>query len=263
MNADYEIELTKANRLKIAGAFRFNKRVDFSIECAVEGQLGRVYVDDPAQPTAYCLRVGPFGYFAGDASSAAARKLMASFPAYHLLMPSPAEWLELAQEIFGERLVSLPRYSFSSARLSAEHLGQLLSRSRFRDRIVPISLDLVVQAAGQPESFLDLSDFDSAADFVARGFGYTVLDGGEMIGAAYSSLVCSHGIEVSVYVEERRRQRGVATALCSRLLLDCLALGMRPNWDAANTESVRLARKLGYVFVEAYDAYFYHDDRAQ
>ncbi len=29
---DYEIELNKANRLKIAQAFRGNKRVDFSIE---------------------------------------------------------------------------------------------------------------------------------------------------------------------------------------------------------------------------------------
>jgi len=46
---DHELELTKANRLKIARAFRFNKRVDFSTECVVEGQLGRVFVDDPSQ----------------------------------------------------------------------------------------------------------------------------------------------------------------------------------------------------------------------
>jgi hypothetical protein len=51
----------------------------------------------------------------------------------------------------------------------------------------------------------------------------------------------------------------VATALCSRLLLDCLALGLRPNWDAANAESVRLARKLGNAFVEAYDAYYHKE----
>lgn len=255
---DHELELTKANRLNIAQAFRGNKRVDFSIECAVEGQLGRVFVDDPGQPAAYCLRVGPFGYFAGDAGSAAARELMAGFPAYHLLMPSPAEWLELAQEIFGAHLVAFTRYSFSPAQLSTGHLSHLLAGARWRDRVVPISLELASQAAGQQDSFLDLSDFDSAADFVERGLGYAVLDGGKMAGAAYSSLVCSQGIEVSVYVEERHRQRGVATALCSRLLLDCLALGLRPNWDAANAESVRLARKLGYAFVETYDAY-YHD----
>lgn len=252
----YQLELTKANRLKIARAFRGNKRVDFSIECVVEGQLGRVFVDDPGQPAAYCIRVGPFGYFAGDASGAAARQLMASFPAYHLLMPSPAAWLRLAQEVFGEHLVALPRYSFSSAQLSAEHLSQLLASARLRDRVVPVSLEL----ASQADSFLDLSDFDSAADFVERGLGYAVLDGGKLIGAAYSSLVCSQGIEVSVYVEERRRQRGVATALCSRLLLECLALGLRPNWDAANPESVRLARKLGYEFVETYDAYYHAMD---
>jgi GNAT superfamily N-acetyltransferase len=256
---DYEIELNKANRLKIAQAFRGNKRVDFSIECAVEGQLGRVYVDDPSRPGAYCIRVGPFGYFAGDAGSAAARDLMASFPAYHLLMPSPAAWLKLAQEIFGEHLVSFPRYSFSSALLSAEHLGDLLAGSRFRDRVMPISLELATRAASQPESFLDLSDFDSAADFVQRGLGYAVMDGDKLAAAAYSSLVCSEGIEVSVYVVERFRQRGVATALCSRLLLDCLALGLRPNWDAANTESVRLARKLGYGFVETYEAHYHRE----
>jgi GNAT superfamily N-acetyltransferase len=256
---DHELELNKANRLQVAQAFRFNKRVDFSIECVVEGQLGRVFVDDPSRPGAYCIRVGPFGYFAGDAGSAAARDLMASFPAYHLLMPSPAAWLELAREIFGEHLVTFPRYSFSSTQLSAEHLGHLLTGSRFRDRIVPISLELATQAAGQPESFLALSDFDSAADFVQRGLGYAVLDDNKMAGAAYSSLVCSQGIEVSVYVEERHRQRGVATALCSRLLLECLALGLRPNWDAANAESVRLARKLGYGFVEMYDTYYHQE----
>lgn len=40
---NYELELTKANRLEVARAFRFSKRVDFSIECAIEGQLGKVF----------------------------------------------------------------------------------------------------------------------------------------------------------------------------------------------------------------------------
>jgi hypothetical protein len=197
-----ELELTKANRLKVARAFRFNKRVDFSIECAIEGQLGKVLVDDPAHPTAYCIRVGPFGYFAGEAHSAGGRRLMQSYPAYHLLMPAPGAWIEAAKEFFGEQLKSFPRYSFSSSQLSSEHLARLLDRSPFRERVIPINLDLASQVADQPESFLDLSDFDSPADFIERGFGYTILDEGKMIGAAYSSLVCSQGIEVSLYVEE-------------------------------------------------------------
>ncbi len=77
------------------------------------------------------------------------------------------------------------------------------------------------------------------------------------MGVAYSSLVCSTGIEVSIYVEEKYRRQGVATALGSRLTLECLRRGLRPNWDAATPESCKLAKKLGYVFTEAYDAYYY------
>jgi predicted GNAT family acetyltransferase len=73
--------------------------------------------------------------------------------------------------------------------------------------------------------------------------------------AAFSSLVCSQGIEISVYVEEAYRRQGVATALCSKLLLECLGQNLRPSWDAANDKSVKLAEKLGYRYLEQYDAY--------
>ena len=76
------------------------------------------------------------------------------------------------------------------------------------------------------------------------------------IGVAYSALVCSAGIEVSIYVDERYRQRGVATALASNLLIECLKQGLRPNWHAANRESYRLAKRLGYTFTETYDAFY-------
>ena len=48
----------------------------------------------------------------------------------------------------------------------------------------------------------------------------------------------------------------MATALASQLLLDCTRRGLRPNWDAANRESCRLAKKLGFAFAEVYDAYY-------
>ena len=252
-----ELELTKANRLKIARAFRDHKRVDFSIECAIEGQLGKVWVDDIAHPCAYCLKVGPFCYFAGDASSSGGRQLMQRFPAYHILMPSPAEWLELAREIFGEQLKSFPRYSLSSSQLSKQHLTRLLENSPLRDRVVPIRFELATQAVETPDSFLDLSDFDSVADFIERGFGYTIQDNDKIMGMAYSSLVCSQGIEVSVFVEEAYRLQGVATALCSKLILHCLEEQLRPNWDAANPESITLAQKLGYVYQDSYLAYYH------
>lgn len=55
------------------------------------------------------------------------------------------------------------------------------------------------------------------------------------MGVAYSSLVCSQGIEVSVYVEEAYRQQGVATTLGSRLLLECLRYNLVPLGRTSST----------------------------
>jgi GNAT superfamily N-acetyltransferase len=253
----HELELTKTNRLKLARAFRHNKRVDCSIDCVIEGQIGRAYVDNFEQPGAYCISVGPFWYFAGESHSMGGQALMKNFPAYNLLMPSPAPWLEVAQEIFGERLKSFPRYSFSAENLSPEQLVGIFESSKHRQNIVPIDANLAERLAALPESYFELSDFDSAQDFAERGFGFAALADDKIMGIAYSSLVYSAGMEVSLYVEEPYRQQGVATALASRLLLESLQNSLRPNWDAANPESCKLAQKLGYAFTESYAAYYY------
>ena len=255
---DFELELNKTNRLVLARAFQKNKRVDLSIECAIEGQMGKAFVDDLAHPAAYRITVGPFSYFAGEAHSLGGREMMKAFPAYNLLMPSPADWLELARESFGGQLQPFTRYSFSSTGLAGRHLEEILDHSPFRERLVPLDAALATKLARLPESYLELSDFDSVQDFIARSLSFAALDGDKVMGVAYGSLACSQGIEVSVFVEEPYRRQGVATALGSRLLLECLQRGLRPNWDAANPESCKLAKKLGYAFVETYDAYYHN-----
>lgn len=254
---DYELELTKANRLKLARAFYHNKRVDLSIECVIEGQMGKAFVNDLAHPTAYRITVGPFWYFAGEADGPVGQQMMQGLRAYNILMPSPAPWIKVAQEMYGDHLKKFTRYSFSAAELSSHHLNQLLDASAFRERVIPISVDVAKQIVEQPDGYLDLSDFESAEDFVERGLGFTILDNGKAIGVAYSSLVCSEGIEVSIFVNEAYRRQSVATALASNLLLACLQQNRRPNWDAANLQSVELAKKLGYQFLEPYDAYYH------
>jgi GNAT superfamily N-acetyltransferase len=249
----HELELTKANRLRLAAAFRHHKRVDYSIDCVLEGQMGRAFVDDLERPTAYRITIGPFWYFAGAVGSVGGQALLTEFPAYNLLMPSPPDWVAAARETFGDQLVAFPRYSFAADRLSEAHLTQLLDSSPHRGRVVPIDLALLAI----PNNFVEIEDFDSPDDFLERGIGYTMLEEGNPVGAAYSSLVCSRGIEVSLFVDEHHRRRGVATALAARLLLECARRGLRPNWDAANPESCKLALKLGYVATETYDAYYH------
>ena len=253
----HALELTAANRLRLARAFRHNPRVDYSIDCVLEAQMGQAFVDDLEQPTAYRITIGPFWYFAGDADSPGGRALLAEWPAYNLLMPSPPAWATAARATLGERLVSFPRYSFSADGLNEGHLAAVIDGSPQRDRVIAADAAWLARASEGVETFIDLADFDSPDDFAARGLGYVALDGERVMGAAYSSLVCSRGIEVSLYVDEPYRRQGVATALAARLLLECLRQGRRPNWDAANPESCALAEKLGYAASGSYDSYFY------
>lgn len=219
--------------------------------------MGQAFVDDLARPTIYHVVIGPFHYFAGTAVSSQAQTMMARLPAYNLLMPSADGWQELAQQQFGDALQTNIRYSFSSDRLSADHLHQLLKGNPFKGQIVAIDAAVARQLSAVSELHFDLADFDSAEDFAARGLGFVALVEGQPVGIAYSSLVCSRAIEISIFVTESHRRQGIATALGASLLLACLRRQLHPNWDAANPESARLAEKLGYRSTGSYEA-FYH-----
>ena len=106
------------------------------------------------------------------------------------------------------------------------------------------------------DHFVDLSCFDSPEDFAQRGLGFYAVAGETIIGAAYSQLVCSRGIEVSLYVMPSHRERGIGTSLASHLVTHCLENRQVAHWDAANLESCRLARKLGYMPSGTYQAHY-------
>jgi len=249
--------LTRVNRIKLARAFKNIKRVDLSIDCAVEGQMGKAFTDDAETPTVFEIELGHFFcYFAGNAASAAGHEMIQSLPSYRMLMPSSPGWVKVAQEVHGAKLSKLARYSFSSGNLSIDHLERLLAGSPFRENIRCIDAASARQLSNSPDSVFEISDFESVEDFVERGIGYYLMDGDAMMGVAYSSLVCSKGIEVSIFVMPEHRRKGVATCLASILIQWCLENNADPHWDAANSESCGLAEKLGYVPSETYDTYF-------
>ena len=248
-----EYPLTKANRMRLAQAFRNVQRVDISIECVVEGQMGMAYVDDLESPTAFQIQIGPFHYFAGDVNNG--RDMLKNFPPYHLFMSSSAGWADACKEMYGERFTAFDRYSFTSEKLSNQHLQRLCQNSEFTRDVKQIDKALLEKLQGS-DHFIDVSDFDSPADFVERGIGFYVEKDGEILGAVYSSLVCSTAIEVSLFVAEEYRRQGMATILSAHLICWCLEHNMDAHWDAANLESCKLAEKLGYTPAGTYQAYY-------
>ena len=253
-----ELVLNKANRIKLARAFKNVKRVDCSIDCVVEGQMGKVFVDDPNEPRVFRIQVGPFCYFAGDPENPTGQEMLKKLQPYCLMMPSGSGWAEAAKEIHGKFLISMPRYSYSFGSVKSDLLKEINQQGTFKDDTNRMDLKFVSKLWGV-DHFIDLADFDSPEDFVTRGIGFYIEKSGEVIAAAFSSLVCSHSIEVSIFVLDSYRRQGAATVLGSKLLQWCLDNGMEAHWDAANRESCKLAEKFGYSFKSQYDAFYIPD----
>lgn len=67
-----------------------------------------------------------------------------------------------------------------------------------------------------------------------------------MVSGASSYTVYRDGIEIEIDTREDERRKGLALACGARLILECLACGRYPSWDAHNKGSLALAEKLGY-----------------
>lgn len=246
--------LTKLNRVRLGRAFAAVPHVDISVECALEDQMGAAYADQPDAPGVFLIEQnGFFCYLAGDAQSDADRAMAQNLPAGRLLMAWSPGWADVLTSLYGDRIIPIERYLYESHSLSLAHVSGLLDASPLRDRIHRLDVDRV-QAASEP--FVSIGDFESPEDFVARGIGFVYVEDGEVVGGAYSSLVSSRSIEVSIFVHDDHRRKGAATALSAALLKWCLSHHIEPHWDASNEESCKLAEKLGYVAAGTYTAYY-------
>ena len=100
-----------------------------------------------------------------------------------------------------------------------------------------------------------VSSFENKEQYLKIGRGMVVIKEGEIVSGASSYTRYNDGIEIEVDTAEEERRKHLALIACSALIRNCLAEGLYPSWDAQNTDSVRLAEKLGYEFDHEYIAY--------
>ena len=248
-----ELPLTRQNRIRVSRAFAHVPRVDISIECVLEDQMGSVFVDDVDNPQSYFIDMdGFFGYLAGDWSTEAGRDFIANTPTSRMIMAGTDGWGNALVAAFGDNAMPIERYTYSAANLSLDHLQTIASKNAQYNNIQQMDAQLATVEA----HYFNIGEFDSVEDFIERSVGFCLLDDGKMVASAYGGLANTHAIEVSIFVEDDFRRKGVATALACHLLQWCLERNLTPNWDAANLESCALAEKLGYTKVGDYTAYF-------
>ena len=118
-----------------------------------------------------------------------------------------------------------------------------------------IDADIYDQCLADPATRDFVAAFESKEKYLRLGRGMVILKGGKIVSGASSYTRYKEGIEIEVDTVEPERRKHLATIACSALILNCLAEGLYPSWDAQNMNSVHLAEKLGYELDHAYTAY--------
>lgn len=235
------------------------EKIDSTIVLSyLQGHMGTAWVDDLENPTVAQITVGIFVFYAGNSNIEEAEELLFNVPDFTLAIVDSDEWKKRIETVHSGAIEKFQRHRFKKnpEHLDRTHIEDLMSSLPKGYAIMKVDKDIA-----QSSSFNELSEdftsqFDSIEDFINRGMGHAILHEGKVVSAATSFSIYDEGIEIEVASHPDHRRKGLATIVASALVLDCIDRGKYPSWDGANSESVELAKKLGYVFKESYDTYF-------
>lgn len=225
----------------------------------LEGQIGQALADDLDDPKTAVLELPALklSILGGDASGLAGREYLSCLPTPSGLFLAAEGWGELVEEVHPGKVWPMTRYAFTSENLDREMLQSFIVRLPERYQLAPLDIQLARQLAAEKSEFSvdHLVNFESPEDFVARGFGYCVLEGDQIVCVATTFAICEKGVEIQINTRKKYRGQGLASAVAASLILHSLEQGLVPNWDAATEISAALAEKLGYTPQGTYEMY--------
>lgn len=247
---------------KIKHFFENSPHKDSSfLKCYFQDKMGVAYVDSIINPKSVQICVGDFSFYAGEPNISLVKNI--KFTAKHrgsLIIEPDDEWKDLFLEHYGDEKVSthyrqsfLNKYNF----FDITKLKYYVNNLHDDFYIQPIDEELYLQVLEQTWSEDFCVNYDTYKDFEKNGIGYVVLTkdlfGKYIIVAGASSYIYfDNGIEIQIATNKLYRNKGFATSVGAKLILECIERDINPCWDSANKLSSKLAKKLGYRPLEFY-----------
>ncbi|MGE8205718.1 GNAT family N-acetyltransferase [Heyndrickxia sp. NPDC080065] len=229
----------------------------------LQGHMGKAWADNLEEPTVAQITVGIFVFYAGNPHTKEAEELLNNLPDYTLAIVGTEEWKYRIEEVHKGSFEKFQRYEFFK---NPEHLDRNYLKSLLSPLPANYELIRIDETIAKKPSFHELSEdfisqFNSLDDFIDRGIGFAMLKEGKVVCGATSYSIYDDGIEIEIATHPQHRRKGLATITASALILDCRDRGLYPSWDGANSESVKLAQKLGYILKDSYDTYFIDNNK--
>lgn len=252
------IEVKKEHMNQIAQLFE--EFEDSMVISCLQGYMGNAYVETLDSPRAALIVSGEYSFFAGDAISTDAMSLIRNLFEINqnettivIFDDDNPEWENRLLSVPDNNPVIVPRFGIVQKDYFDNNVLQ-----KYIDAL-PQGFDLVrfdeniYNQAMQAEWSKEFCEvFSSAEDYLARGFGFAVLDNGKLVSGASTMTVYDGGIEIQVATDEKYRRCGLAMPCAAALVQECSKRKIRPCWDAANLISKKMALNLGYEYKGEY-----------
>ena len=212
------------------------------VEAVVEGRLGWASAAEGAAR----LSIGCYEMFGGDASSPAARALVAGAARpRELVYGNDPAWRRLILDVHGDEVFDRPMVEYDPSGIDRASMFAFESGLRTGFSLEALDASMLDQLDADLEPHA-LQVFPGPRDFLEHGLGFGAIQDGRLACAATSYTRSSRSVEVAISTRPAFRGLGLAAATAARLLRQCLDEGLTPRWSASNPVSQRLALRLGY-----------------
>ena len=219
--------------------------------------MGDVFVTDSDDPESAFAYVGCFAFYAGKPD----KELVMNKPEGFVIMtPQNEEWGKLIEECFPDCRKMIRFAIRKNTQFDVERLKKFAAQIPDGYELKKIDADVYDMCLADPVMRDFVSCFDTKEMYLKMGRGMVIVKDGRIVSGASSYTRYREGIEIEVDTVPEERRKGLATAACASLILQCLDEGLYPSWDAQNMNSVRLAEKLGYEFDHEYTVYEVSND---
>ena len=226
----------------------FNDIRFFMGNSVLDSTMGEAYVDNIKSPRISFLVVRKYCFISGNADEEYLKRIIDQKFRCYTLIPSDNIANQI-EKIYSNNIKKSHRYSIKKDTIfDIEKLNNMANSLEKKFKLVKIDENLADKI--KKIEFINITD-----NYKENGIGFCCIFNDEIIWVASSNIFYKDGIEVNIKVKEKYRRKGIATALASRLIIECIKQNKKVSWDAANTYSVGLAQKLGFKYDSTYNIY--------
>lgn len=215
---------------------------------------GRVFTNDPAQPTTALVYNNGACTLAGAADDLIFAEHVCQWlleyhgSDYFILYAFPKAWEEVLDRILGSSVKKRRRFDFDFNGSRFARIEGWKSRLLAGYELRRIDKNLM-QRIREVDNPYSRSYWKSAADFEEHGIGFCAVHQDAIVSMCYTAFAWHGHHDIDILTAEGHRGVGLATTVACAFIDHCLTHDLVPKWDCwtNNRPSVALAEKLGFV----------------